>query len=64
MCIVEDGGNTNAQNADGITPLHDAVQRKDQSIIKMLLDCNADVSLAAHSGYVTALFLLYQPVDH
>ncbi|KAF6023715.1 hypothetical protein EB796_017981 [Bugula neritina] len=48
--LIEDGGNTNAQNADGITPLHDAVQRKDQSIIKMLLDCNADVSLAAHSG--------------
>lgn len=43
----------NAQNADGVTPLHDAVQRKDPDIIRLLLANNADVSLAAHSGFVT-----------
>lgn len=55
LCCADDGGNVNAQNADGVTPLHDAVQRKQADVINVLLANNADVSSAAHSGSVNRL---------
>lgn len=42
----------NAQNGDGVTPLHDAVQRKEPEIVRLLVNNNADPTLAAFSGYV------------
>ena len=46
----DDGGNVNAQNGDGVTPLHDAVQRKEPQIVRLLVNNNADPTLAAYSG--------------
>ncbi|XP_067942054.1 uncharacterized protein [Watersipora subatra] len=51
--LIDDGGYVNAQNADGVTPLHDAVQRKDPNIVGLLLANNADMTLAAHGGKLT-----------
>ena len=53
LCFIvtsDDGGNVNAQNGDGVTPLHDAVQRKDPQIVRLLVNNNADPTLAAYSG--------------
>ena len=48
--LLKRGANVNAANADGCTPLHDAVQRKDAAIVKILLDAGADVSTKAING--------------
>ena len=48
--LLERGADVNAVNADGCSPLHDAVQRKDAVIAKTLLDAGADASLMAING--------------
>ena len=48
--LVDNEFDVNAVNSDGCTPLHDAIQRKDAKIVKILLDAGADITLAASSG--------------
>ena len=40
----------NAKNTDGCSPLHDAVQRKDTNIIKLLLAAGADTKVSPTKG--------------
>ena len=51
---IRAGGNVNAQNASGGTPLHLAVNNNAIQNFKLLLAANANVSLANNNGY-TAL---------
>jgi len=48
--LLQRGADVNAANADGCTALHDAVQRKDAGIVKLLLDAGADASFEATNG--------------
>lgn len=43
--LCESGASLNAQNATGDTPLHDAVKRKSEAIVRVLLDFGADSSI-------------------
>ena len=48
--LIDNQFDVNAQNSDGCTPLHDAVQRKDQNIIKLLIAAGADTSISPIKG--------------
>ena len=48
--LLDRGANVNAANVDGCAPLHDAVQRKDIAIVRILLDAGADSSMMATGG--------------
>lgn len=39
------------QDCEGDTPLHDAISKKRDDIVTMLLDANADVTLANNNGF-------------
>ena len=39
------GAHTSLQDTDGDTPLHDAISKKNDLIISLLLDSNADLSI-------------------
>jgi len=48
--LIEKGAEANAVNADGCSPLHDAAQRKDLDIVKVLLNAGADPHVIALNG--------------
>ena len=48
--LVSSNFNVNAVNTDGCSPLHDAVQRKDESIVKILMEAGADINHVATHG--------------
>ena len=51
MSFVTDmGSDVNAVNADGATPLHDAVHRGSVSVVKELLHSGALPNIAAVTG--------------
>jgi len=50
LSVSGDGASVNAQNADGVTPLHDAVQRNDPNIIPILVKHGANPNVIAHQG--------------
>ena len=48
--LVTNSFDVNAVNTDGCSPLHDAVQRKDENIVKILLEAGANVNNVATHG--------------
>ncbi|XP_048586466.1 uncharacterized protein LOC5504174 [Nematostella vectensis] len=48
--LCENGADTNCLNANGSTPLHDAVTREDLEVIQTLLNYGADTGIIAKSG--------------
>ena len=48
--LLSNNFNVNAVNTEGCSPLHDAVQRKDESIVKILLEAGADINHVATNG--------------
>ncbi|XP_047133651.1 uncharacterized protein LOC100210082 isoform X1 [Hydra vulgaris] len=49
--ILDHGGNVDELNADGQTPLHDALKRKDFSVIEELLKQQPNVYIKPFQGY-------------
>ena len=45
------GGDVNAANSDGATPLHDAVARGDEAIVRILLEHQANPHIQCYKGY-------------
>lgn len=50
MIFIENNADVNIKNAQGATPLHDAVNRGDIEIIQILLEYGADPTVKATSG--------------
>ena len=48
--LINNNFDVNVLNSDGCSPLHDAIQRKDAKIVKILLDAGADPSTVAING--------------
>lgn len=48
--LIARGGDVNAANSDGATPLHDAVARGDESIVKILLQHQANPYIQCYKG--------------
>lgn len=49
--FVEKGTDVNTETNEGVTPLHDAVDRAEIDIIRILLKNNASPLLKAERGY-------------
>ena len=54
---LEKGADVNAMNADGITPLHDAIKRGDVESVEVLLKSGANVNIKAYKGLVLLVSL-------
>ena len=48
--LIEKQFDVNARNSDGCSPLHDAIQRKDTDIVKLLIAAGADTSVSPSKG--------------
>jgi len=48
--LINNNFDINVVNSDGCSPLHDAIQRKDAKIVKILLDAGADTTTIAING--------------
>lgn len=55
MCIffsnTDKGADVNCETTEGVTPLHDAVDRGDAEIVQTLLKSNASPLIKAEKGY-------------
>ncbi|XP_042215354.1 uncharacterized protein LOC121861551 isoform X1 [Homarus americanus] len=49
-CLIARGADVNAANSDGATPLHDAVARGNESIIRILLEHDANPHIQCYKG--------------
>lgn len=49
-CLIARGADVNAANTDGATPLHDAVARGDEAIVKLLLQHQANPHIQCYKG--------------
>lgn len=49
-CLIARGADVNAANSDGATPLHDAVARGDENIVRILLDHDANPHIQCYKG--------------
>nr|XP_045591996.1 uncharacterized protein LOC123753983 isoform X1 [Procambarus clarkii]XP_045591997.1 uncharacterized protein LOC123753983 isoform X1 [Procambarus clarkii] len=49
-CLIARGADINAANSDGATPLHDAVARGDENIVRILLDHDANPHIQCYKG--------------
>ncbi|GFQ90549.1 glyco_hydro_20b domain-containing protein [Trichonephila clavata] len=78
QCLLDLGASPNVMNGQGMTPLHDAVKRKNVEIIKLLLAAGADplfkpslgkymdkspMDIAEGNEEISQLFLEYIPKD-
>ena len=48
--LIEKQFDVNARNCDGCSPLHDAIQRKDSDIVKLLIAAGADTTVSPSKG--------------
>ena len=48
--LIEKQFDVNARNSDGCSPLHDAIQRKDTDIVKLLIAAGADTTVSPSKG--------------
>ncbi|XP_071527220.1 uncharacterized protein [Panulirus ornatus] len=49
-CLIARGADVNAANSDGATPLHDAVARGDEAIVRLLLEHDANPHIQCYKG--------------
>ncbi|XP_037782496.1 uncharacterized protein LOC119578901 isoform X1 [Penaeus monodon] len=49
-CLLARGADVNAANSDGATPLHDAVARGNEEIVRILLDNDANPHIQCYKG--------------
>ncbi|KAK3858719.1 hypothetical protein Pcinc_035106 [Petrolisthes cinctipes] len=49
-CLIARGADVNAGNTDGATPLHDAVARGDEAIVRILLEHDANPHIQCYKG--------------
>ena len=49
--LLKLGAHTSLQDTDGDTPLHDAISKKNDLIISLLLDFNADLSICNNNSF-------------
>jgi len=50
--FIEKGAEVNSETNEGVTPLHDAVDRADPEIVQILLKNNASPLIKAEKGLV------------
>ena len=48
--LISNGANANVANVNGAVPIHEAVKRKDESIVKLLLEAGAKMDIVAKKG--------------
>lgn len=53
--VTDKGADVNTETSEGVTPLHDAVDRGDREIIRVLLSRNASPLVKAEKGYDSGL---------
>jgi ankyrin repeat protein len=56
--FLEKGNDVNTETNEGVTPLHDAVEREDLEIISLLLKNNASPLIKAEKGYYKIINIL------
>jgi len=53
--LLKLGAHSSLQDSDADTPIHDAITKKNDSFIEILLDSNADLTVANNNGYHSVL---------
>ena len=48
--LLKLGAHSSIQDSDADTPIHDAITKKNDSLIHVLLESNADLSIANNNG--------------
>lgn len=48
--LIRSGANVNVKNAHGVTPLHEAVDKKAEQVASVLVEAGADVNAIAEAG--------------
>ena len=48
--LISNGADANVENANGAVPIHEAVKRKNESIVKLLLEAGAKMDIVAKKG--------------
>ena len=48
--LISNGANANVANVNGAVPIHEAVQRKNESIVQLLLEAGAKMDIVAKKG--------------
>lgn len=64
QALISHGGNVNAQDFNGYTPLHCAVERDDPEVLETLLDAEADTSLTECNGLTPLMLALQCEVEN
>lgn len=49
--LLELGCHTSLQDGEGDTPLHDAISKKRDDMLSLLLEYNADVTITNNNGF-------------
>lgn len=49
--LLRRGAHPSLQDGDGDTPIHDAVTKKRDDIIRLLIDANADLTITNNNGF-------------
>ena len=48
--LISNGADANVENVDGAVPIHEAVKRKNESIVQLLLEAGAKMDIVAKKG--------------
>ena len=58
--LIDKGGDVNARNQDGITPLHWAIAKGDVEIVRVLLASGADINVTDAEGITPLHWVAYK----